>query len=141
MNNGMRYKCNSYRKHHKASAGVQVASGALLFRGVAQMVARVLWEHEAAGSIPVTPILYEVILLELIDKLAELKSHYEQWPSRNAAAISTLSITIQALTDMRAALHFDDCCSICKYNIGGGDHCAHCDNHNSEFDYYKEAAE
>ena len=25
------------------------------FRGVAQLVARVLWEHDAAGSSPVTP--------------------------------------------------------------------------------------
>ncbi len=27
----------------------------LIFRGVAQLVARVLWEHDAAGSNPVTP--------------------------------------------------------------------------------------
>ena len=30
------------------------------FRGVAQLVARVLWEHDAAGSSPVTPTISSV---------------------------------------------------------------------------------
>lgn len=30
----------------------------LVVRGVAQLVERVLWEHEAAGSSPVTPTIF-----------------------------------------------------------------------------------
>ena len=30
----------------------------VIYRGVAQLVARVVWDHEAAGSIPVTSTIF-----------------------------------------------------------------------------------
>ena len=36
--------------------GVRIPKGTP-FRGVAQMGARVVWDHEVAGSIPVTPTI------------------------------------------------------------------------------------
>ncbi len=32
-----------------------------IYRGVAQMGARVVWDHEVAGSIPVTPTILNLI--------------------------------------------------------------------------------
>ena len=36
------------------ASGVFLRYNTLAFPGVAQLVARVVWDHEAAGSIPVT---------------------------------------------------------------------------------------
>ncbi len=64
-------KLKNYKIFLKKVLTIQKKSCRIVFvsydvnRGVAQMGARVLWEHEVAGSIPVTPTILSKILNEI----------------------------------------------------------------------------
>ena len=45
----------------KDKIGVRTSYRLPIFRGLAQMVARVLWEHEAVGSRPASPTIHRLV--------------------------------------------------------------------------------
>ena len=50
-----------------------------VLRGVAQMGARVVWDHEVAGSIPVTPTIKNKYHAGIVYRLILQPSKLERW--------------------------------------------------------------
>ena len=50
-----------------------------VLRGVAQMGARVVWDHEVAGSIPVTPTIKNKYNAGIVYRLILQPSKLERW--------------------------------------------------------------
>ena len=65
----------SYNKTHRATLLLLHEGGFIMFRGVAQLVARLLWEQDVVGSSPATPTTSERTLFRSDFCLHKNRSH------------------------------------------------------------------